>query len=85
MARGWESKAVESQQAEAEHRASVQRAGVVSADERNREARRKVLVLARARTAGDLASAAAPAQRDMLKRALADLDRAIDELSVRPS
>lgn len=85
MARGWESKAVEAQQAESARRESVQRAGVVSAEERNREARRKVLVLARARTAGDLARAAAPAQRDMLKRALADLDRAIDELSARPS
>lgn len=85
MARGWESKAVESQQADRAHAAAGRKDGVVSADERDREARRKVLLLARARTAGDLARAGAPAQRDMLKRALADLDSAIKDLSVRPS
>jgi hypothetical protein len=85
MARGWESKAVESQQADGRPTPAGPKDGGVSAGERDREARRKVLILARARTAGDLAHAGAPAQRDMLKRALADLDSAIAELSFRPS
>jgi hypothetical protein len=85
MARGWSSKGVASQQADSPHGAVGRLEGVVSTEERDRTARRKVLMLARARTAGDLAKIAAPAQRDMLERALADLDRAIDDLSARPS
>ncbi|MDO8836997.1 MAG: hypothetical protein Q7V01_15450 [Vicinamibacterales bacterium] len=85
MARGWESKAIESQQADHAREAAGRKDGVASANERVREARRKVLVLARARTAGDLTKAEAPAQQDMLKRALADLDDAIAALSLRPS
>lgn len=80
MARGWESKSVEAQQDEAQ-RGSHRTAGApLSAEARIRQARRRVLLLARARTAWDLTQATAPAQRVMLERALADLDRAIEEL-----
>jgi hypothetical protein len=85
MARGWESKSVESQQEETFRAASGGVASRISEGDRARESRRRVLLLARARTAADLAKAAAPAQREMLERALADLDRTIGELAVRPS
>jgi hypothetical protein len=51
----------------------------VSAAERARIDRRQGLALARARAAADLAYARTPAQRDMLERALADLDRMLDD------
>ncbi len=79
MARGWESKSVESQQDDARQgNAALQ--GPASAEALERATKRQVLLLARARTEGDLARATAPAQRTMLARALEDLDRAIGEL-----
>jgi hypothetical protein len=85
MARGWESKAVESQQDSARQQQSQAVGGAWSAVDRSRESKRRVMLLARARTAADLLKAEAPAQREMLERALADLDRVIAELTVRPS
>lgn len=81
MARGWESKSVEAQQEEAGRPAAGGSRAALSADERGRLARRQVLMLARARVHGDLERAAAPAQRAMLERALADLDRTIADLA----
>lgn len=81
MARGWESKSVEAQQEEAWRAVRVAPGARLTAEERASLARHRVLMLARARTAGDLERATAPAQRDMLERALADLDRAIGELA----
>jgi hypothetical protein len=74
MARGWESKAVESQQEEA---ASRQRSGatpVSPADARRRD-ERATLMLARTKALTDLQHACAPAHRAMLEQAIADLDR----------
>jgi hypothetical protein len=79
MARGWESKAVESQQEDARQGQGEAR-GAASPEALERATKRQVLLLARARTEGDLARATAPAQRTMLARALEDLDRAIGEL-----
>ena len=85
MARGWESKSVEAQQDDARSASRTGQPAILSGEERDRAARRRVLQLARARTAADLEKAEAPAQRDMLERALADLDRTIEGLAVRPS
>ena len=80
MARGWESKAVESQQEDGRQGRGATQGQPASAEALDRATKRQVLLLARARTEGDLAKATAPAQRTMLARALEDLDRAIGEL-----
>jgi len=74
MARGWESKSIESQQEEA---AARQRRGgqrPLTPEEIERRTRRKTLELARARAASDLARARTASHREMLERALASLD-----------
>jgi hypothetical protein len=69
MARGWESKAIEDQQQEAERRRDAGGPRESSATDR-----RRTLELARAQTAGQLALARTEAQRTALTRTLADLD-----------
>jgi hypothetical protein len=68
MARGWESKSVESQQDDAREAKKTGRA--LSADERNRAQRRATLELALASTQADLSVACRPAHREMLQRKL---------------
>jgi hypothetical protein len=68
MARGWESKAIESQQDDARGERSRNQAAP-----RTDPARRS-LELARARVKADLQRATQPAHRAMLEQALADLD-----------
>ena len=75
MARGWESKAVEAQQDEAGART---RSGPpISREDADRRAELATLNLARARAEADLQVATAGAHRDMLARAIADLDQRI--------
>jgi hypothetical protein len=76
MARGWESKAVEDQQQEAERRRADNRIRESSATDR-----RRTVELARAQTASQLALARTPAQREALARALAHLDDQLREVS----
>jgi hypothetical protein len=78
MARGWESKAVEAQQADASVPASV--GPPISRDEATRLAQLATLTLARTRAEADLRSAKASAHRSMLERAIEELDRQIAEL-----
>lgn len=73
MARGFESKDVEFQQAEAERRRPAGRA--MSASEREDAARRRSIELALTRSRSDLASATSAAHRRMLEQAIADLER----------
>ena len=73
MARGFESKDVEFQQAEAERRRSVGPA--MSAAEREDAARRRSIELALTRSRNDLANATSAAHRRMLEQAIADLER----------
>ena len=80
MARGFDSKSVEYQQEEAQRSREEVRDRPLSEEERVRTQRRQTLTLARARTAADLARATAPAQRDMLGRALAALDSELKPL-----
>ena len=83
MARGWESKAIESQQ---ESAADARRARpAVSAADATREAAHATLMLARTRALADLQSACAPAHRAMLEQAIAELDHRLAELANRPA
>ena len=79
MARGWESKAIESQQADAASASSSRRR--LSDADLAAEARRRDLQLARARVTADLAAATRPAHRPMLERALEALDRQLAEVA----
>jgi hypothetical protein len=70
MARGFDSKAVESQQDDL--RAARERRGATPAPP---DPARRAMELARARVVADLAVATQTAHRQMLEAALADLDR----------
>ena len=73
MARGFESKDVEFQQAEAERGRTAGRA--LTSEEREALNRRRTVELSLARARGDLAAARTPAHRRMLADAIADLER----------
>jgi hypothetical protein len=81
MARGWESKDVESQVEE--NRAPGQKAasGQKSPEQIQSEQQRKDLQLSRTRILNELASATHPNHRKSLEAALAHLDKKIGELS----
>jgi hypothetical protein len=72
MARGWESKSVEAQQEEKARAQTVRRGW--SAEEVQRQDRRRTLELTRARILDDLDHANADAHRRMLDQALAAVD-----------
>ena len=73
MARGFESKDVEFQQAEAERRSRAPKVALTAA-EREVLARRRTLELSLTRARADLAAAASPRHRDMLVAAIASLE-----------
>ena len=77
MARGFESKDVEFQQAEAER--GKARSPAISPEEREVNARRRTLELSLARARADLASARSAAHRQMLEQAI----RALEEQLAR--
>jgi hypothetical protein len=79
MARGWESKNIEAQQAEREQ-AATGATGPVSPEEAARTARRQVLELTRSRALADLAAARTPAHRQMLEAAILALDEQLKGL-----
>ena len=72
MARGFESKDVEFQQAEAEREKTFGRA--LTPEERDAQAKRGTLELALARARADLAAARTPAHKRMLAEAIAALE-----------
>jgi hypothetical protein len=72
VARGFESKDVEFQQAEAERQKKPRPA--LTADERDAQSRRRTIELALARARADLAVAASDAHRRMLAQAIAALE-----------
>ncbi len=78
MARGFESKDVEFQQSEAERPKAAKR--VLSAEERDAQARRRTLELALSRAEGDLRLAGSAAHRRMLEQAIAALREQISRL-----
>ena len=69
MARGWESKSVESQQDDARRTGAAARRDW-SPEARDRAQRRATIELALAATQADLAAACRPAHRDMLLQRL---------------
>jgi hypothetical protein len=71
MARGFERKDVEYQQAEAERRRDVSRP--VTREQRDADERRRTLELSLARTEADLQAATSPLHRRMLEQAVASL------------
>jgi len=73
MARGFESKDVEFQQAEAERGKTLGRQ--LTPEERDAATRRRTVELALARARADLAAARTPAHRRMLNDAIAALEQ----------
>jgi hypothetical protein len=81
MARGWESKSVESQVEDKNRRESGSaRRQASTAEARARAERKGTLELARARLRADFSASKVPAHRTMLQEALAALDREIAAL-----
>lgn len=78
MARGWESKAVESQQEDAGQRAHAR--PPLTEAEREQLARRTGLELALAGTQAELAAACRPAHREMLRLKLEAIRAQLSEL-----
>ena len=72
MARGFESKDVEFQQAEAARAKAKRRP--LTPQERDAQARRQTVELALARARSDLAAARSPAHRQMLEQAIEALE-----------
>jgi hypothetical protein len=73
MARGWESKSVEQQQAEmSEPRKTVR--PPISPDEQQRNRKREGLLLSRKRLTQQLQAAENPRHRRILEQAIAELD-----------
>jgi hypothetical protein len=79
MARGWESKNVESQQEEASRARKQPRA--LSPEEQVRQVKREGLELARARALSDLERAVAPAHRQMLEQTVEAIEAQLRDLS----
>jgi hypothetical protein len=78
MARGFESKSVESQQEEAQRAKTVRPA--LTAEEQSRQARKTGLEMALAQTQSELAAACKPAHREMLKLRLEAIRAQIQDL-----
>ncbi len=81
MARGWESKAIEDQQAEAAAEKGQTKARL-TADEIKRQQEIQGLELSRQRVRQQLLSATNPQHREMLQLALAELERKLSLLSL---
>jgi hypothetical protein len=78
MARGFESKSVESQQEEAQRGRSMRPA--LSAEEQVRQSRKAGLELALAQTQAEMTAACKPAHREMLKLKLEAIQSQIQDL-----
>lgn len=79
MARGWESKSVESQQEEAISEESKER-GRMTPEQREARRRHEELTLMRKKVEHDLAAATNPRHREMLEKALRDLAGRIEKV-----
>jgi hypothetical protein len=83
MARGWESKSVEAQQAEAEDKSAKPHAKM-TAEEAARKREEDGLRLARNGVLRQLETVSKPQHRDLLQKALDDLDAKLRRLSDEP-
>jgi hypothetical protein len=80
VARGFESKDVEFQQAEAERRKS-NGARTITPEERDAQAKRRTIELALSRARADLGAARSAAHRAMLEQAIASLEQQLRQRS----
>jgi len=80
MARGWESKSIESQIESAEERRVASRAAMQDPVEAERKRQRESLLLQRTRVVHDLDQARHPRHRETLQAALNHLDQKLAEL-----
>ena len=78
MARGWESKSIESQQEDAQ--AVKAQKPALTPEQRDRKQQRASLQLALARAQAELQAACQPAYRDMLRLKLETLQQQLAEL-----
>lgn len=78
MARGWESKSIESQQVDAQ--GSAPKKPALTPEQRARQERRTTLEMALARTHAELQAACQPAYREMLRLKLDALRNQLAEL-----
>jgi hypothetical protein len=78
MARGWESKSIEEQQAEATQQSELKKP--MSKEEIEGRRKRDGLILSRKSVSAQLSSATNSRHREMLEQAIAELDRQIAEL-----
>ena len=83
MARGFDSKFVEAQQEEAGRKEQLRPA--MTPVQRQREAQRQSLQLAKARASADLLRATVPAHRRMLEEALKTVEAQLEQLQSRTS
>jgi hypothetical protein len=81
MARGFESKDVEFQQAEAER--PKRDKGTLTAEERDARARRGTIELALLRARADLRAAKTPAHREMLEHAIRSLEQQLQQIIMK--
>jgi hypothetical protein len=79
MARGWESKSVESQIESAESRRAASQSAKITAIEAERIHQRQSLLLSRTRVLRDLEHATNPRYRQVLEAALKHLDQKLAE------
>lgn len=82
MARGWESKSIEEQQSEVRQQSVPQ--PQQTPEQIEGRCKRDGLILSRKNAEAQLSRATNPAHRQMLERALADLDREIARLAKFP-
>ena len=82
MARGWESKSVEAQIDEAEHRPSAVLENVPPPEELELIRKRENIVLSRTRVVRELQAAQNPRYKAVLSKALADLEAQLSTFAV---
>ena len=81
MARGWDSKAIEDQQASAAEERSKPQKPAMSAEVREQQAKLDALRLSRTKVTRDLEAASNRQYRQMLEQALAHIDNEISQIS----
>jgi hypothetical protein len=80
MARGWESKSVESQKEDGQSSRKKLRRRVLTADEMELQKKRESLEMSRRRIAQELAATTSELRKTSLKLALSHLDEELDRL-----
>jgi hypothetical protein len=80
MAKGWESKSVESQVQDSQSKGRTKRSEVLTPLQIDTRRRREVLILSRARVERDLQVSQDQRYRDLLTRALADIEAQLSAL-----